>query len=180
MRREDGMKREEVDFVDVIEELYRQTNVHAGGNGVLMTSMGEDGRSNVMTLGWGLYGWFYHGRPVSVVAVRPACYSHELLDEAGEFVLCVPTDEIAEAVAMCGRESGREHNKFKEGNLTPVASTHVMPVSIAECPIHVECRVYHKQRPPHFILTPEHREKPVEEQHTIHFAEVIGTFAMRR
>jgi flavin reductase (DIM6/NTAB) family NADH-FMN oxidoreductase RutF len=113
---------------------------------------------------------------VAVVAVRPACYTFALLDQVGEFVLCVPTDEIADAVAFCGRESGHTCDKFKETGLTPVPSTYVRPPSVAECPIHVECRIYHKQRPPHFILTPEHREKPLEAQHTIHFAEILGSF----
>ena len=74
------------------------------------------------------------------------------------------------------RESGRDHDKFRETGLTPIPSAQVRPVSIAECPIHVECRIYHKQRPPHGILTPEHREKPLEMQHTIYFAEVLGTY----
>ena len=170
------MSRQEVSFVDVIERLYPQTDAQAHGIGVLLTSIGEDGRSNAMTIGWGLYGWFYHDHPVAVVAVRPACHTFRLLDEVPEFVLCVPTDEISDAVAFCGRESGRDCDKFKETGLTTVPSVRVRPVSIAECPVHVECRIYHKQRPPHFILTPEHREKPLEQQHTIYFAEVLGAF----
>ncbi len=173
------MSRKEVEFADVIDPLYRHTNSQAGGKGVLLTSIGGDGRSNVMTIGWGLYGWFYHSHPVAVAAVRPACHTFKLLDEVEEFVLCVPTEEIAEAVAFCGTASGRDFDKFKQTGLTPVPSTHVKPVSIAECPIHVECRIYHKQRPPHFILTPEHRQKPLEAQHTIYFAEVLGTFIAR-
>ena len=172
------MSRREVPFADVIEDLYRQTDFHSGGHGVLLTSISEQGRSNAMTIGWGLYGTFYHGRPMAVVAVRPACFTFGLLDEVPEFVLCAPTDEIAEAVAFCGRASGHDCDKLAETGLTLVPSTHVRPVSIAECPVHVECRIYHAQRPPHYILTPEHREKPVEAQHTIYFAEVVGTYRM--
>jgi len=172
------MPRHEVEFAKIIEALHRQTDAHAGGRGVLLTSVGADGRPNAMTISWGLYGWFYHNHPVAVVAVRPACHTFRLLDEVAEFVLCVPTREIAEAVAFCGRRSGRDCDKFRETGLTPVASTHVRPPSIAECPVHVECRVYHKQRPPHCILTPEHRQRPLAEQHTIYFAEVLAAYAM--
>ncbi len=42
----------------------------------------------------------------------------------------------------------------------------------------MECRIYRKQRPPHLVLTPEHREKPLAEQNTIYFAEVLGSFVM--
>lgn len=172
------MSRRKVEFADVIEALYRQTNVPGGGQGVLLTSCDAARRPNVMTIGWGLYGSYYHGHGVAVVAVRPACYTFKLLDEVGEFVLCVPTSEIADAVALCGRESGYRRDKFKQTGLTPLPSTHVKPPSIAECPVHVECRVYHKQRPPHFILTPEHRQAPLEAQHTIYFAEVLGSFVV--
>ncbi len=173
------MSRCEVDFGDVIERLYRQTHFRGGGHGVLLTSCGEDGRPNVMTIGWGLYGTFYHDHGVAVVAVRPACYTFKLMDEVPEFVLGVPTDEIADAVAFCGKESGHTCDKFKETGLTPVPSAHVRPPSIAECPVNVECRVYHFQRPPHFILTPEHRQQPLEAQHTIYFAEVLGAFVQQ-
>lgn len=169
------MKRREVDFAEVIAELYYQTNVHAGGIGVLLTSMGKDGVPNVMTIGWGLYGWFYHGRPVVAVAVRPACHTFKLLDEVGAFVLAVPTDALADAAALCGKESGRDMDKFNQAALTPVASLHVAAPSIAQCPINIECRIYHKRRPPHFILAPQHREQPLEKQRTIYFAEVLAT-----
>ena len=172
------MTRKEINFAEAIEPLYRQTNAKETGIGVLLTSCDARGRPNVMTIGWGLYGWFYHDRPVAVVAVRPACHTFKLLDEVGEFVLCVPTEEQKAAVAFCGEQSGRDYDKFQETGLTPTQSTHVRPPSIVECPLHAECRVYHKQRPPHMILTPEHREKPLEEQHTIYFAEVVATFTV--
>lgn len=166
------MSRQPVPFADVIERLYRETE----GNGVLLTSAGKDGNPNVMTIGWGLYGRAYHGNPTVVVAVRPACHTFGLLDEIGEFVLAVPTVDLAELVAFCGTASGRDGDKFTKTGLTPIPSFEVTPVSIEECPINVECRIYHKERPPHGVLTPEHREKPVEAQHTIYYAEVLGAY----
>ena len=143
------MPRQQADFTDVIERLHRQTSFRRGARGVLLTSCGADGRPNAMTIGWGLYGSSYRGHEVAVVAVRPACHSFKLLEEVGEFVLCVPAEQIAEAVDFCGRESGRDGDKFAATGLTPIPSTHVRPPSIAQCPVHVECRIYHKQRPPH-------------------------------
>ena len=174
------MPRLAVDFEEVIGPLCREMNYRSKGHGILLTSVSAGGQPNVMTIGWCLYGWHYHNRPITVVAVRPACHTYTLLDQVGEFVLCVPTHEIAEAVAFCGSASGRDHDKFRETGLTPVPSTHVKPPSIRECPIHIECGVYHKQRPPHLILTPEHRQHPLEQQHTIYYAQVMGTFVLRR
>jgi len=153
-----------------------QTLKMAETTGVLLVSVGKDGRPNVMTIGWLLLGRSYHENPIAVVAVRPARYTFKLLDEVEEFVIAVPTHKLEKAVAFCGEKSGREVDKFKETGLTPVPSVHVKPPSIKECIINIECRIYKKIRPPHYILTPEHRRAPIPEQHTIYFAEVLGTY----
>ena len=170
------MPRTETDFSEVIGSLYRATK----GKGILLTAVGHAGKPNAMTLGWGLFGWYYHGRPVVVVAVRPACHTFSLLDEVEELVLSIPAPDIEKAVLFCGTRSGRDCDKFAETGLTPVPSVNVKPPSILECPVNIECRIYHKQRPPHFLLTPEHRERPLEAQHTIYFAEVLGTYRFRQ
>ena len=77
---------------------------------------------------------------------------------------------------LCGTRSGRDMDKFEAAELTPVPSVDVKAPSIQECPINVECRVYTRVAPPHLLLTPEHRQRPVQEQHTIYFAEVLGTY----
>ncbi len=113
------------------------------------------------------------------MAVRPACYTHGLLDEVGEFVINVPTEEIKDAVAFCGEKSGHGCDKLQVCGLTLTTSELVRPPTIAKCPISLECRIYSRQRPAHVILPPEYRQVPLEQQHTIYFAEILGAFAMR-
>ena len=144
--------------------------------GLLITAISRDGKPNAMTIGWWLFGPFYHGNPVSVVAVTPARYTFGLLDEVEEYVVVVPSDEMGDATAFCGRESGRDYDKFAETGLAPVESYHVRPPSIEGAVLNLECRIYHKERPPHLILTPEHRQRPVSQQHTIYFGEVLGAY----
>lgn len=159
----------------VIIKKIEQAFFKLSHGGLLLTSIGKDGKANVMTVGWWLFGRVYHGKPMSVVAIRPATHTFKLLSEIPEYVLCVPTDEISEAVAICGTESGRDVDKFAKCKLTPVPSQYVKPPSIRESILNIECRVYHQQGPPHMILTPEHREKPIEHQHTIYFSQVVGS-----
>jgi len=144
--------------------------------GVLLVSIDRLGKPNIMTIGWLLLGRSYHGNPIAVVAVRPARYSFKLLDEVEEFVIAVPTPELEKAVAFCGEKSGRDVDKFKETGLTPIPSVHVRLPSIKECTVNIECRIYNKVRPPHHILTSEHRKKPIPQQHTIYFAGVLGVY----
>jgi len=143
--------------------------------GVLCSVIDQQGQANLITLGWGLIGPSYHGHPVLVIAVTPDRYSWHALEEVPEFTIAVPDDTLKHAVALCGRLSGRDHDKFKEANLTPVPGNQVRSYAILECPINVECRIYARVHPPHQLLTPEHRQRPLEHQHTIYFAEVVAT-----
>ena len=149
------------------------------GEGVLCTVADDRGRQNVLTLGWGLIGRSYHGRPILAIAVTPQRFSWHSLEQIPEFVIAVPDDSLKEQVALCGTESGRDLDKFSVAGLTAVPSVHVRPPSIRECPINVECRIYASVAPPHMLLTPEHRRRPLEQQHTIYFAEVLGTYVRK-
>ena len=144
--------------------------------GVLCTVVDKAGEQNVLTLGWGLVGPNYRGHAIFAIAVTPLRYSWRFLEEMSEFVIAVPSDDLRGAADLCGTRSGRDLDKFEAAKLTRVPSVHVRAPSILECPINVECRVYTRVAPPHMLLTPEHRQRPLEQQHTIYFAEVLGTY----
>ncbi len=159
-------------FSECLAEAYRRVKAE----GLLVTAIGSDGRPNVMTIGWLLFGWFYEKHPMAVIAVRPATHTFNLLDQVPEFVLGIPRDGMQAICRQCGTESGRETDKFAACPLTARPSRLVRPPSIAECSLNMECRVYHAQRPPHMLLTPRHRQAPLHEQHTLYYAEILGAF----
>ena len=164
--------RREINFWDCAEEiLYRMRH-----GGVLATVVDDQAQDNVLTLGWGLLGTSYHERPIVTIAVTPLRYSWRFLESVPEFVLAVPGEGLEAALELCGTRSGRDLDKFLAAGLTRIPSVHVRPPSILECPTNVECRIYCSLPPPHGVLTPEHRERPIDEQHTIYFAEVLGTY----
>ncbi len=165
---------EELDFWACAGDILDHLQFSHGG--VMCTVSDNAGRCNVLTLAWGQIGPFYHGNPVFAIAVTPKRYSWRFLEEVPEFVIAVPDESLLEAASLCGSKSGRDLNKFEAAGLTPVPSVHVRAPSIRECPINVECRIYTKVAPPHMLLTPEHRQRPIEEQHTVYFAEVLGTY----
>ena len=169
------VERVTLDFWEHGEEILRRMR-HGG---VLCTVIDEAGKQNVITLGWGQIGPFYHRHPVFVIAITPLRYSWRFIEDVPEFVIAVPDDSLQEAALLCGTKSGRDMDKFAAANLTPVPSAGVRPPAIVECPLNIECRVYAKIAPPHQLLTPEHRQRPVSEQHTIYFAEVLGTYGWR-
>ncbi len=165
-------ERHELDFWECAGDILGWMRI----DGVLCTVVDSDGAANVLTLGWGQIGPSYHGHPVFSIAVTPLRHSWRFLEDVPEFVIAVCDDTRRAALELCGTESGRDLDKFAAAGLTCVESAHVRAPSIIECPINVECRIYARVHPPHMLLTPEHRERPVEQQHTIYFAEVLGAY----
>lgn len=167
-------ERVELDLLAEASEILKRM----AEGGVLCTVVDQAGRQNVLTLGWGQIGRSYHGNPMLTIAVAPPRYSWRFLEDVPEFVIAVPDESLREAVHFCGTRSGRDFDdKFRATGLTAVPSLHVRAPSVLECPMNVECRIYTRVAPPHMLLTPEHRERPLEEQHTIYFSEVLGTYA---
>jgi len=106
----------------------------------LITSVDAAGKPNIITLGEILN--ISIARPVILgIAIRKARYSHGLISETREYVVNLPTVDIAEEVWSCGRVSGRDVDKFERFGLTPLPATAVKPPLIAECPISIECKV---------------------------------------
>jgi flavin reductase (DIM6/NTAB) family NADH-FMN oxidoreductase RutF len=104
---------------------------------VLLSVAGKD-RPNIITLSWVAN---VCSEPSTVVAgIRPKRHSYNLVKEAGEFVLNIPSSEQIEGTKFAGTKSGRDHDKFAECGFTPVPAEKVSAPMIDECPINIECR----------------------------------------
>jgi flavin reductase (DIM6/NTAB) family NADH-FMN oxidoreductase RutF len=107
---------------------------------VVMVSVADrNGKNNIITLAW--VGTVCSDPPMVSVSVRPERYSYSILKETGEFVINLTTRELTYATDYCGVKSGRDVDKFKEMNLTPLAASEVKAPLIAESPVNLECRV---------------------------------------
>lgn len=96
-------------------------------------------RSNVITIGQIEYFTF---SPLRIgIGVAHSRHSYGLLVSEGEFVVNVPDASLVEAVRVCGRISGRNHDKFEAADLRPEPSMEVQAVSIAQCRAKIECRI---------------------------------------
>ena len=107
------MAKIKVDYKDY----FAETIERMCEDGLLLVAHGKEGKANIMTIGWGTIGSIW-GRPTFIVLVRPSRYTYSRLEEVEEFTVNVPSKSLARAVLHCGTVSGREHDKFKEMNLT--------------------------------------------------------------
>ncbi len=109
---------------------------------VLVSSLGKDGKPNIITLAWAMPTSI--NPPLVAISVSPRRYSHGLIEETREFVVNVPTMDILKEAFLCGVLSGRNHDKFKEAGLTALPAKKVKPPIIKECVAHLECKLYSK------------------------------------
>ena len=105
----------------------------------VMVSCGSGEEKNIITIGW--TGIVNTNPPMTYVSVRKSRHSHHLIEESGEFVINVTTEALAFATDYCGVKSGRDVDKFKEMNLTPVPGEKVSCPMIEESPVNLECKV---------------------------------------
>ena len=106
---------------------------------VMVSMADKDGKPNIITLAW--VGTVCTNPPVVSISVRPERYSYPIIKETGEFVINLTTKELTFATDYCGVKSGRDVDKFKEMNLTPIPGVHVKAPMIEESPVNMECRV---------------------------------------
>lgn len=126
------------------KELWKPGNMLYPLPVVMVSVADKEGKSNILTVAWA--GTVCTNPPMVSISVRPERYSYHMLKETGEFVINLTTRDLAKATDYCGVRSGRDVDKWKEMNLTPVPSLEVKVPSIAESPVNIECRVHHVEK----------------------------------
>lgn len=78
----------------------------------LVCTCDAEGRANLMALSW----WTYvSNRPATIaVCLSQKGYSGSVIKATGEFALCLPRAELAQAAFACGTCSGRDTDKAEK------------------------------------------------------------------
>ena len=126
-----------VELKSIVGDLFTELD-----NGAFMTVKKGD-KLNTMTIAWGTIGIFW-SREVFIALVKEPRYTYELLKDNDEFTISVPLNgQLKDELITCGSQSGRDIDKFRECNLTPVYKELDTPL-IDECDIHLECKVIYE------------------------------------
>jgi flavin reductase (DIM6/NTAB) family NADH-FMN oxidoreductase RutF len=94
---------------------------------------------NIITISW--IGIVNSEPPMLSISVTPKRHSHRIIKKSGEFVVNLTSEDNLKAADFCGNRSGRDYDKFKEMNLTPIPGKVTSVPLIKECPINLECKV---------------------------------------
>ena len=118
---------------------WRASNMLYPVPAVLVGCRDEEGRDNLMTAAW---AGTVCSDPVMVsVSIRKERFSHDIIENTGEFTISLTTTGLARATDYCGVRSGRDVDKFKEMKLTRLESAVIRAPGVAESPVVLECRV---------------------------------------
>ncbi len=106
-----------------------------------ITTMDEDGKSNIMT---GCYFCQASEKPpMIVIAVHPSRYTHEIIKKTGEFVIngILADPAWKKHAEYCGSHSGRDVDKLSQINLETEPANKVKPPLIKNAHTNLECKV---------------------------------------
>jgi flavin reductase (DIM6/NTAB) family NADH-FMN oxidoreductase RutF len=106
---------------------------------VMISCKRENEKPNIITVAW--TGTVCTNPAMVYISVRKERYSYDIIKESEEFVINLGTEELAKAVDYCGVRSGRDVDKFKEMNLTPLEGNYVSAPLIMESPVNIECKL---------------------------------------
>ncbi|TCO79398.1 flavin reductase family protein [Marinisporobacter balticus] len=149
---------------------------------VLLVGQGKDGLPNPMTIAWGsiMFSW---NKPIFVAMVRNSRYTYKLMEECDTFTVNFFGKRHSEAMKFCGTKSGRDYDKWKEINLTPVKGKSIDTAVIKEAMINMECKTIYKDE-----LNLDFLEKSIIQQkydisvnaenvpHTFYFGEIMDMY----
>ena len=123
----------------------------------VLVSCGTVEHPLVLTIAW--TGIVNSNPPMTYISVRPERNSYSVIQEAGEFVINLPTERLLRACDYCGVVSGRKVDKFAEMKLTALAAEGVSAPLIEESPVNLCCKI---------------TEEKVLGSHTMFLAEIVS------
>ncbi len=105
----------------------------------VMVSCGSVEKANIITIAWA--GTVCSSPAMVSISIRKERYSYDIIKNSKEFAINLVTKDLVKKADFCGVRSGRDINKFKEMDLTPVKGIHINAPVIEESPVNIECKV---------------------------------------
>ena len=166
--------KKQIGTFDAFQKTIERLSEKSGGDGLLLIA-GRNG--NPMTIGWGTIGIIWK-IPIFTVLVRHTRYTHELIEQSGQFSVNVLDDGYGKQIMYCGTNSGRDGDKVKACGFTLEHGTLIDIPHLREASVVYECRIVHRNE-----VTPETLQEGIykhyytrEALHTVYNGEILGVF----
>lgn len=141
----------------------------------MLITAGKLEEYNTMTASWGGLGMLWN-KPVAFIFIRPQRYTFEFTEKEKFFSCSFYNESYRDMLNFCGTWSGRDCNKAKEVNITPVPF--IKTVAFAEAKIILECRkIYYQDiNPDNFIAEYIAKHYPENDFHRMYVGEIIAAW----
>ena len=87
----------------------------------MLISASDGEHTNTMTASWGCLGVLWN-KPVAICFIRPQRYTYSITEKSEHLSLAFLPEEYRAALTYCGRNSGRNGDKFSAAGLTCTAT----------------------------------------------------------
>ena len=159
-----------LDYMSVAEKAMTQIK-----KGAFLTVKAE-ARLNTMTIGWVTVGFIW-GKPIMMVAVRNSRHTFGIIENAVDFTVSLPEEDMDDELTFCGTQSGRTYDKFTECGLKPGQAQKTISPIIQISGIHFECKIVYKSAmDPAFLDAEYQRLYPKNDFHTLYFGEIMECY----
>jgi len=108
----------------------------------LVVTRTKAGRLNFLTAMW--FSPIGNEPSRMVVAIEKRSFTHQVMCDTGEFVMCAPSRAMMDILVMAGRVSGRDADKWKLAGFTAVQPKYISVPLVGEAIGNVEYRVLQK------------------------------------
>ena len=139
-----------------------------------LVTAAADGVTNTMTVSWGGIGELW-GKDVVFIFIRPQRYTYELLEKTDMFSMSFFGGEYKKELGYCGKNSGRDGDKFAATGLSTVELDGVAAVEQAKYNIICKKLAYQDMNPVGFI------DESIEsnyngDYHRVYIGEIVKTY----
>lgn len=143
------------------------------GKDWMLIAAGDKNKHNMMTASWGTMGVLWN-KKIATIFIRPTRYTLDFVEKNDYFSLNVMTDK--KVYNICGSKSGRDIDKTKACNLTPIFLDNT--VFFEESELVIVCKkIYISALDNNNFLDPEiEKNYPQKDYHKIFVGEIIKAY----
>ena len=138
----------------------------------MLITAGTPSNCNTMTASWGAMGILWH-KPVAICFIRPQRYTYHITEKSDYLSLAFLGEEYRDALVFCGRNSGRDGDKFVQSGLTCVTTESGVPYP-AEAEMVMICRKMYADdiKKASFIDKEMLKNYPIDDFHRVYICEI--------
>ncbi len=157
----------EIDPLELNDNVFKMI-----GRDWMLITAGEERKCNTMTASWGGLGVLWNAN-VAFSFVRPSRYTYEFLEQDKHYTLSFFDSGYRRALQICGSKSGRDTDKIREAELTPVFDAQAP--YFAESRLSLVCRklYYQDMDPSHFLDPTLENNYKNGDYHRIYVGEIV-------